>query len=165
MRGGWRSSCAALLLVAACGGTADADHAYLESEGLWGWQAGGGCNGLKDAIEVDGKRIYFYEDGKKVGRAKLVERTFDTDDDGSGNGTGTVIYTTWTFIAPDPQAPSDLVHHGMRFEVERQGEHIADLRAVDTRRLIDRSKTQRIIDEPRAGDKLVRCETGVPGAG
>ncbi|GGY36813.1 hypothetical protein [Parvularcula lutaonensis] len=151
-------------LLAACGGEATGDRAYLDSEGLWGWQNGAGCEGLKDAVEVDGKRIVFFEDGRRVGRAKLVERTYDTDDDGSGMGTGRVMFATWTFIAPDPRAPSDLVRHAMRFEVERDGDRITRLRAVDTRRLIDRAKTQRIIDESRAGDGLAHCDTGVPRA-
>ena len=97
------------IVLAACGGTPSDDRAFIEKGGAWGWQDGEGCEGLADAIVIDGEWFDIYKAGAKTGRGKFLLRR-DSTISGSEYA-AKMDRVLWKFVAVHPDDPTRLVQH------------------------------------------------------
>jgi len=148
---------AAALGLAACENPIQSQRDFLLQEGAWGWDKGKGCEGMRDALVIEGKWIHHYRDGERVDRAMILARNI-LHENTSGVGTGKIDGMMWIYIARDPDNPQELVRHHQQFNTGGGFGRTTHITSWLKRTIVyGEDKKKKRIKDPRGGQKLAPC--------
>lgn len=152
--------CAGLAaLISACGAKGPNEmREYLNRDGLWGWDAGAGCEDRANAWLIDGVAISIFQNGEVIERMRLVERRA-LYDNRRESGDGALEYADWLVVARNPDDPELTSRHEIFFAIRGGPGRPTALRPNNERTFIHPETGERSrVSEPYQGDRLVHCD-------
>ena len=150
---------AAGLSLAACDAKGpNAMRDYLNNDGLWGWEAGAGCENRANAWLLDGETLEMYRDNRLINRGLIRDRRA-LYDNRRESGDGMLEYADWHFISRNPENHEEIGLNEVMFAIRGGPGRPTSLVARNERHFTNAETRERTrVAEPYAGRRLVHCD-------